>query len=162
MIQKGIPSLIQLFQFLRVEMKKSRFKIWLRAALFIQFCGIFGFFLIRDISNGHFNWGWAFLIAGLFVPIGFLMSRIVPMQTNLDVQAVTLSIDYVYLVLIWILVIVKVVTGQIPSLIVVADIIMCVILGVMSGRLGGIGIRVRHLKIQNGLLIKKASIIRKI
>ena len=154
MIQQGILIVIQLFQFLRGEMKKSRFKIWLRAALFIQFCGIFGFFLFRDISNGHFNWEWAFITAGLFVPIGFLMSRIVPMQTNLDMRAVTLSVDRVYLVLIWILVIVKVITGQIPSLIVVADLIMCVILGVMSGRLGGIGLRVRHLKIQNGFLIK--------
>ena len=37
-------------------MKKSRFKIWLRAFLFLQFSAIFGFYFFRDIANGHFRW----------------------------------------------------------------------------------------------------------
>jgi predicted permease len=144
--------MLALFKSLRNEMKTSRYKIWLRAALFVQFCGIFGFYLFRDISNGHFNWGWVFFTCGVFVPIGFLMSRIVPMQVNREAKVVILSLDRVYLILIWILVAAKLVTGHIPSLVVVADVIMCGIVGIMSGRLGGIGVRVRRLKIQYGLL----------
>ena len=146
--------MLSLFKSLRSELKTSRFKIWLRAALFVQFCGIFGFYLHQDISKGHFNWGWAFITAVLFVPIGFWMSRIVPMQVNRNAKVITLTLDRVYFVLIWVLVIAKFVTGHIPSLVVVADVIMCGILGLMSGRLGGIGMRVRHLKIQNGLMSK--------
>ncbi len=138
-------------QFFRGEMKKSRFKIWLRAALLVQFSGIFGFLLFRDISRGYFNWGRVAFTIILFVPVGFLMSRLVPMQVHPTAQVITLSLDKIYLALIWILVIAKVITGQISSLTVVADVIMCVILGLMFGRLGGICIRVRLLKIQHGL-----------
>jgi hypothetical protein len=151
LLEGDIP-LLSLVQSLRKGMKRSRFKIWLRAALFVQFCGIFGFYLFRDIANGHFSWEWAFFIFGVFVPVGFLLSRIVPMQVSRDDRVVNLSIDRVYLILIWILVIAKLVTGHIPSLLVVSDVIMCGILGMMSGRLGGIGVRVHRLKIQNELL----------
>jgi hypothetical protein len=139
-------------KFFRGEMQKSRFKIWLRAALLIQFSGIFGFFLYRDISQGHLNWGWVGSAIILCIPIGFLMSRLVPMQVNLNARAITLSLDKIYLALIWILVIAKIITGQISSLVFIADIIMCIILGIMSGRLGGICLRVHHLKIQQGFI----------
>lgn len=142
-----IPSLLQ---YLRGEMKKSRFKIWLRAGLFVQFCGIFSFYLFRDISNGYFGWGWALLVIALCVPFGFFMSRLVPMQADVEAKAVTLSLDRIYLVLIWLLVIAKLITGYIPTLVFIADISMCIILGIMSGRLGGIGIRVRRLKAKYG------------
>jgi hypothetical protein len=133
-------------------MKKSRFKIWLRAFLFIQFSAIFGVYFFRDISAGHFRWDWVILIYLLCLPLGFLMSRIVPMRADVESRAVMMSLDRVYLVLVWILVIVKLITGRIPSLVFVADSCMAVILGIMSGRLGGIGIRVRRLKIAAGFL----------
>ena len=147
-----VERILSILNSFRPEMKKSRFKIWLRAALLVQFSAIFTFFLYRDISNGYFYWRWVIPALLPFVPIGFLMSRIVPMQANKDAKAVTLSLDRIYLVLIWVLVIVKVITGQIPSLIIVADVIMCAIIGLMSGRLSGICLRVRHLKIQNGFI----------
>lgn len=156
MIHKEMP-LFTYLQSLRSELKKSRFKIWLRAFLFIQFSVIFGFYFIRDIANGYFRWEWIPLTFVLFVPIGFLMSRIVPMQADLEVRAVTLSLDRVYLVLIWVLVIAKLILGHIPSLVYIADIIMCSILGIMSGRLGGIGIRVRQLKLKHGFVAKERS-----
>jgi hypothetical protein len=145
-------SLAELLLWLRGEMKKSRFKIWLRAFLFIQFSAIFGVYFFRDISAGYFRWEWVLLIYLLCLPIGFLMSRIVPMRADTESRAVMMSLDRVYLVLIWILVIAKLITGQIPSLVFVADSCMAVILGIMSGRLGGIGIRVRRLKIAAGFL----------
>ena len=74
------------------------------------------------------------------------------MQVHPTVRAITLSLDKTYLALIWILVIAKIIAGQISSLVVVADVIMCVILGLMSGRLGRIGIRVRRLKTERGLI----------
>lgn len=148
----GQTSLSGVIHSLRGEMKKSRFKIWLRAFLFIQFSAIFGVTFFCDISAGHFRWEWVLLIYLLCLPLGFLLSRIVPMRADTESRAVMLSLDRVYLVLIWILVIVKLITGRFPSLVFVADICMAVILGIMSGRLGGIGIRVRRLKITAGFL----------
>ncbi|HIE24537.1 MAG TPA: hypothetical protein EYP74_00900 [Anaerolineales bacterium] len=83
------------------------------------------------------------------------MSKIVPMRGDVEAQAVTLSIDKIYLALIWILVIAKVLSSYLFELVVIADLIMCIIIGVMGGRLGGIGIRVRKLKIKHGFLEKQ-------
>ena len=131
-------------------MKKSRFKIWLRALLFVLFGSLFTFYFFRDIANGNFTWVWAAFLFMLFIPVGFWMSRIVPMRADMEVRAVTLSFDRIYLVLIWVLVMAKLIASRITSLITVSDVIMCIILGIMFGRLGGIGIRVRNLKLQHG------------
>jgi hypothetical protein len=139
-------------KFLRGEMKKSRFKIWLRAGLFVMFGSLFTFYFVRDIAHQYFTWAWVIILFLLFIPVGFLMSRIVPAKVDLEAGAVTLSLDRIYFVLIWILVIAKLIASHISSLITISDIIMCVILGVMCGRLGGIGIRVRQLKIRHGLI----------
>ncbi len=143
----SIPSLIK---FLRGEMKKSRFKIWLRAFLFFQFSAIFSFYFFHDIANGYFSWGRVALLFTFFVPVGFLMSLIVPMKADTSLRAVTFSLDRVYLFLIWLLVIAKLIAGRIPPFIPIADFIMCAILGIMFGRLGGIGLRVRRLKLKYG------------
>jgi hypothetical protein len=135
---------------LRSEMKKSRFKIWLRAGLFLLFGSLFTFYFIRDIANRHFTWGWVILLFVAFVPVGLLLSRIVPMQIDTKAKAVTLSLDRTYLILIWILVVAKLIASHIPAMIPVSDAIMCAILGIMFGRLGGIGLRVRGLKSRHG------------
>jgi hypothetical protein len=57
--------------------------------------------------------------------------------------------------LIWVLVIAKLIASRIPVLITASDVIMCVILGIMFGRLGGIGLRVRQLKMQHGFVEKQ-------
>jgi predicted Na+-dependent transporter len=142
-------------QSFRGEMKKSRFKIWLRAGLFVIFGTLFTFYFVRDIGNGYSTWGKAGLLFLLFVPVGFLLSRIVPMQADLETRAVTLSLDKFYLVLIWVLVIAKLIASRIPSLVTISDVIMCAILGIMFGRLGGIGVRVRGLKEQHGFVKTK-------
>lgn len=133
-------------------MKKSRFKIWLRAFLFVIFGTLFMFYFVRDIHNEYFTWGWAAALFAAFIPVGFLLSRIVPMQADLESKAVTFSLDKFYLVLIWVLVIAKLIASRVPSLVTISDIIMCAILGIMFGRLGGIGLRVRGLKIQHGFV----------
>ena len=150
MINK-IKSLLALLQSKRGEIKKSRFKIWLRAFLLVQFAFFFSILLYRDIVEGYFSWGWVALTTLFFIPVGFLMSHLVPMKGNLEVQAVTLSIDKIYLVLIWILVIAKVLCSYVFELQVIADVIMCMIVGIMGGRLGGIGLRVRKLKTEHNL-----------
>lgn len=61
MIQQVI-SLFSYLNSLRGEMKKSRFKIWLRAFLFLQFSAMFSFYFFRDIGNGYFSWKWAALL----------------------------------------------------------------------------------------------------
>jgi predicted Na+-dependent transporter len=142
-------------QSFRGEMKKSRFKIWLRAGLFVIFGSLFTFYFFRDIGDGYFTWGWAALLFVLFIPVGFLLSRIVPMQADLEARAVTLSLDKFYLVLIWVLVIAKLIASRVPWLVTISDVIMCAILGIMFGRLGGIGLRVRQLKTQHGFVKKQ-------
>ena len=39
--------------------------------------------------------------SALCVPIGFLLSRLVPMQAGVETRAVTYSLEHIYLVLIW-------------------------------------------------------------
>ena len=156
MIQQ-INSLFSYLKSLRGEMKKSRFKIWLRAFLFLQFSAIFSLYFFRDIGNGYFSWKWAALLFTLFIPVGFLMSLIVPMKVDLELRTVILSLDRVYLFLIWLLVIAKFIIGRIPPFTPEADFIMCAIMGIMLGRLGGIGLRVRHLKVQHGFILKSQT-----
>ena len=78
------------------------------------------------------------------------MSRLVPMQVHAAARRITMSFDRVYFALIWLLVIAKLVVGRVPGLGVWADVLMCVILGLMIGRLSGICLRVRSLKVQHG------------
>jgi hypothetical protein len=131
-------------------LKRSRAKIWMRTGIFVFFTAMFSFMLYEDISQGIFPL-WA--IAIIFLPavgFGFWMSRFVPMQVHTHHQHVTFSFDRVYFILIWALVIVKAVAGRLPHWEIVADVLMVTILGIMSGRLGGIGLRVRGLKDEHG------------
>lgn len=147
-----MSKLITLFHRLRGLMKQSRFKIWLRAGLLIQFSLMFSYLLYLDIQEGYFTWGWSAVVVILSVPLGFWISRWVPMRYDEQIQKVTLSIDIIYLVLIWILVIIRVSVGIIGKGVAFSDVIMCVIIGMMAGRLGGIGLRVRKLKREYGLV----------
>lgn len=142
-------SLFSYLQSLRGEMKSSRFKIWLRAFLFLQFFLLFSFYFIRDIDHGYFKWEWVGLVFAVFIPVGLLLSLIVPMKADAQIRAVTISLDRFYLFLIWFLVVSKLIIGRIPSFTPEADFIMAAILGIMFGRIGGIGLRVRRLKIQH-------------
>jgi hypothetical protein len=139
---------------MRGELKKSRFKIWLRAFLLVQFSAIFCIYFFRDVGNGYFTWRWIASIIAIFIPVGFLLSFIVPMKADLELRAVTLSLDRVYLFLIWFLVIAKLIIGRVPFFTPEADFIMSAIIGIMFGRLSGIGIRVRQLKLQHGFIQK--------
>ena len=149
-----IKSLLKLLQSKRGEMKKSPFKIWLRAFLLIQFSVFFSIYFVYDIGNGYFSWSKVLITIFLFIPIGFLMSKLVPMRADVEENAIILSIDKIYLVLIWVLVIAKLVASHAFDEVVIADVIMCIIIGIMGGRLGGIGLRVRKLKLAHGVAKK--------
>jgi len=145
-----MDRLFTLLKSLRGEIKKSRAKIWMRAFLFIQFSLLFSVYFFRDIGRGYFRWEWVALVFAAFIPIGFLLSLIVPMKADAELGAVTFSLDKFYLFLIWFLVIAKLIIGRIPPFTPEADFIMASIMGIMFGRLGGIGLRVRRLKLQHG------------
>ena len=147
-----MDKIITFLKSFRGEMKKSRFKIWLRAFLFVQFSLLFSVYFFRDIRHGYFKWEWVALVFAAFIPVGFLLSLIVPMKADVDLGAVTLSLDRFYLFLIWFLVIAKLIIGRIPPFTPEADFIMGAIMGIMFGRLGGIGLRVRRLKLQYGFI----------
>ena len=147
-----VKSLLVYLKSFRGELKKSRFKIWLRAFLLVQFSALFSVYFVRDIGNGYYTWTSVFVVFACFVPVGFLLSRIVPMKADVELRAVTFSLDRVYLFLIWFLVIAKLLIGRVPFFTPEADFIMSAIIGIMFGRLGGIGLRVRQLKIQNGFV----------
>lgn len=127
-------------------MKQSRFKIWLRAGLLIQFTLMFSYLLSVDIQKGFFTWSWSLIVVAVSIPFGFWISRWVPMRFDEQLGKVTLSIDFIYLALIWLLVIIRIIVGLLGKGISFSDVIMCLIIGMMAGRLGGIGLRVRKLK----------------
>lgn len=145
-----MQKILTFLKSLRGEMKKSRAKIWVRSFLFVLFSLLFSIYFFRDIAHGYFKWEWVALVFAVFIPLGFVLSRIVPMQVDTELGAVTLSLDKFYLVLIWCLVIAKLILGRIPSFIPGADFIMAAIMGIMFGRLGGICLRARRLKLQYG------------
>ena len=145
MNQKFI-SLLTYFKSMRGELKKSRFKIWLRAFLLVQFSAMFSFYFVRDISAGYFSWRNVAVVAACFIPVGALLSLVVPIKADLEAQAVILRLDRFYLFLIWFLVVSKLIIGRVPSFAPESDFIMSAIIGIMSGRLSGICLRVHKLK----------------
>ena len=132
-------------------LKRSRAKIWIRTGILAVFGTLFGVSLYRAIAAGTFQWTWAL---AAFLPcfaFGFQMRRLVPMQVHSATQHITLAFDRIYFVLILLLVIAKAITGRAPGLTVAADLLMCVILGLMSGRLSGICLHVRGFKLTASL-----------
>jgi len=127
-------------------LKQSTAKIWIRTFIFIFFGILFTIALYGDILHGIFPlWGVIVVLIPAIL-FGFWLSRFVPMKMHHTHGVVTLSFDIVYLVLIVILVIIKVLATTINGWEMIADIIMVLILGMMFGRIGGIGLRVRRLK----------------
>jgi hypothetical protein len=127
-------------------MKRSRAKLWVRTGIFVIFTILFAVALYEDISGGIFPL-WAAVV--IFIPavgFGFWMSRFVPMQVHLAHQHITFSFDRIYFVLILALVVVKIAASKSLGWTILADAIMVFILGMMLGRIGGIGLRVRSLK----------------
>jgi hypothetical protein len=135
----NIDLLISKLKSFRGELKKSQYKIWLRAFLFIQFSLLFSFYFIRDIGHGYFKWEWVGLVFATFIPVGFLLSLIVPIKADTQIRAVTFSLDRFYLFLIWFLVVAKLIIGRIPSFTPEADFIMAAIIGIMFGGWAGSG-----------------------
>ena len=129
--------------------KESRGKIWIRTGLLAIFGTLFGISLYHDLLDGIFNWQLGIIALIPCLAIGFWMSRLVPMHIHPDRKVITFSLDKIYFVLIWVLVIAKLLTGRLLGLPVWSDVLMVVILGLMSGRLSGICLRVRSLKIAN-------------
>jgi hypothetical protein len=132
--------------------KRSKAKIWLRTGILAIFATIFGISLYHDIASGRFQWYWGLIAYLICFPIGFAMRNLVPMQVHLTSKHVTMSFDKIYFAVILALVIGKLVAGRFFGLTVLADVIICAILGLMTGRLGGIGVRVRGLKREHGFL----------
>jgi hypothetical protein len=127
-------------------MQQSRAKIWIRTGILAVFGTLFGLTLYHDIGAGSFQWLWAGIVFLLCLPVGFWMRKLVPMQVHPASRHVTLSFDRIYFALIVVLVIIKAVAGNILSVAIVADVAMCVILGLMIGRLSGVCLRVHDLK----------------
>jgi hypothetical protein len=127
-------------------LKQSRAKLWIRTGILVIFGTLFGLALLRDIHAGLFHWLWGLMVFLPFLGIGFWMRSLVPMQVHLSSRCITLSFDRIYFSLILFLVIAKAVSGRVLFMVLWPDIIMCVILGLMIGRLSGICLRVHELK----------------
>lgn len=136
-------------------LKQSRAKLWIRTAILIIFGTIFTIALYHDITSGKFNYFWALSVFLPSLVVGFWMSRWVPMKVHIASKLITFSFDKIYFSLILFLVIIKVISERIPELTFWDDVIMCVILGLMIGRLCGICIRVRKLKVQHNFMPQK-------
>lgn len=131
-------------------MQQSRAKIWIRTGLLTIFGTLFGLQLAHNIAAGQFHWAWAALIFAACLPVGYWMRSLVPMQVHPEHRVITLTLDKVYFVTIWVLVIAKYVAFYGFQAIPVSDVIMCIILGLMAGRLSGICLRVSQLKLRHG------------
>jgi hypothetical protein len=130
--------------------KQSRAKIWIRTGLLAIFATLFTFQLYESIAAGYYRWSWALLVLLLFLPVGFMMRTLVPMQVHLDHRVITLTLDKVYFITIWVLVIAKFVAYYAFHAYIISDVLMCVIIGLMAGRLSGICLRVSRLKSVHG------------
>jgi hypothetical protein len=126
--------------------KQSRAKIWIRTGLLAIFGTLFSHQLYESINAGYFQWSWALFVFALFLPVGFAMRNLVPMQVHPEYRVITLSLDKVYFITIWVLVIAKFVAYYAFNAYFISDLLMCTILGLMAGRLSGICLRVSHLK----------------
>ncbi len=133
-------------------LKQSRAKLWIRTAILIIFGTIFTIALYRDITSGQFNYYWALAAFLPCLVVGFWMRRWVPMHIHIASKLITFSFDKIYFSLILFLVIIKVISERISELAFWDDVIMCVILGLMIGRLSGICLRVRKLKVQHDFI----------
>jgi len=138
-------------------MKRSRAKLWIRTGILAVFGTLFAFLLYRDVASGVFHWSWALMAFLPCLVIGFFMRALVPMQVHPASQHITMSFDRIYFGVIWLLVIFKAFAGRAPGMAVWADLAMCVILGLMIGRLSGICLRVRDLKIQHNFTPEQAE-----
>jgi hypothetical protein len=127
-------------------LKQSRAKIWIRTGILAVFATLFGLALYHDIVSGVFRWEWALVIFLVCLPIGYWLRKLVPMQLHSSLGLVTLSFDRIYFALIVLLVILKALATRLWHFSILADVVMCVILGLMIGRLSGICVRVRGLK----------------
>lgn len=72
--------------------KQSRAKIWIRTGLLAIFGALFTFQLYESISAGYFHWFWALIVFVLFLPVGFAMRNLVPMQVHPEHRVITLSL----------------------------------------------------------------------
>ncbi len=126
--------------------KHSKTKIQMRIVILIIFSSIFGWSLHHDIVSSIFYLSWALGIFLPFLAVGLWMSRLVPMQVHSVFEVITISFDRIYFGLILLLVILKDIAGNFLKINVMADVIMCVILGLMIGRLSGIYLRVNNIK----------------
>lgn len=133
-------------------MKRSRAKIWIRTGILTVFLTLFSLMLYEDISTGVFLWQIALMILLPCLLVGFWISGLVPMQIHIASQHITFSFDIVYFTIIILLVVVKFISSKIPAMEIGADIIMCMIIGMMTGRLSGICLRVRKLKIKHDFI----------
>jgi hypothetical protein len=133
-------------------MKRSKAKIWIRTVILAVFGTLFGLNLFRDMQSGIFPPLVGVGLLLVFLPIGFWMRKLVPMQVHVAARQITFSFDKIYFILIWVLVIGKAISSYLLHYPVPADILMCIILGLMSGRLSGICLRVHRLKMENGFI----------
>jgi heme/copper-type cytochrome/quinol oxidase subunit 4 len=132
--------------------KQSRAKLWIRTGILVVFGTLFGLALYRDITSGGFRWSWGLMVFLPSLAVGFWMRRWVPMHVHLSSRCITLSFDRIYFSLIFFLVLGKAVAGRVQFMALWSDIIMCVILGLMMGRLSGICLRVHSLKKRHHLI----------
>ncbi len=134
--------------------KQSRTKLWIRTVILAVFGTLFSLTLYPVMVSGVFPWSWGLVIFLTCLAVGFGMSRLVPMRVHPASRHITLSFDRLYFSLIVLLVLVKAVAARVAGMEVLANAAMCVILGLMIGRLSGICLRVRGLKISHNFITK--------
>lgn len=128
--------------------KQISVRMFLRTFIVALFGIIFSFSLYNDINSGTFRWQWMMAIIFINICIGFMMSKLVPIHVREANRSVTLSFDRLYFFIVLLLVIVKTIAGYLLSTLFLADVIMCILIGLMSGRLIGLYVIIHKINLK--------------
>ncbi|MCK5847526.1 MAG: hypothetical protein KAG84_08805 [Bacteroidales bacterium] len=130
-------------------MKRSKAKMWIKIIVLIIFTSLFTHSLYIDLQKGYINYQ---VISFAFIPsiiIGLWLRKLVPLQVHKKFSHITFSFDKIYFVIILLLYITKKVCQIMDIQHIIGDISMVIIIGLMLGRVIGLFIRLKRIRIQH-------------
>ena len=130
-------------------MKRSRAKMWIKIVMLIIFTSLFSHALLLDLQKGYINYQ---IIISVIIPslfIGLWLRKIVPLQVHTKFSHITFSFDKIYFAIIIILFAIKKTCQIMDIQHILGDISMVIIIGLMIGRVIGLFMRIKKLKIEH-------------
>ena len=130
-------------------MKRSRAKMWIKIIMLIIFTSLFTHALLLDLQKEHISYQ---IIIFTIIPslaAGLWLRKIVPLQVHTKFAHITFSFDKIYFAIIIMLFSIKKYCQIMDIQHILGDISMVIIIGLMMGRVIGLFIRLKKLRIQH-------------